>query len=264
MSPILVALVLAACYPAESGPTSPDELVHFFLAQAYEQDHPAILDGAASLQAWYEAGGFGPGDPASGLLSDLTPDELATLPELRWTPDPAPCAGVYVVTELSCTLDDAAAIALVEDQTEIFPDNYASYARTWDSDPACYLSGTCDAVDWTSVIEDSLVADLASMTYEVVVRLRRSRDEDGVPGAMLVRSILPEPATDDLDAGSFDQAYHIEVYAPYGAGTLHLYGMWSYAEFFGSDPDSEYWFDQYLDALWDAESQLEKVCVEGW
>ncbi len=233
------------------------------MAQVHEQEHERIVEGAANLEAWFEASGLAGGEPEGGSLSDLTQGEADALEELRWSPDPEPCAGVYVISELSCDLDTAAAISLEPDQLEVFEGNYKAYERSWDSDPECYVDGSCDAVDWTTVIEDNFVLAY-DMSYEMAVKLRRTRDDEGQPAAMLIRSVMPEEADETVDVGGFEQSYHIEAYLPHGSGTLHFYGMWSYGWIAGGDPDSSFWANQYRDGLLEFEAQLEDVCVNGW
>ena len=262
-APLLLALLVIGCKPPDPAPTELDDLVHFFLAQVDAQEHERIIEGADNLETWFEGSGLD-GAPAGGTLSDLVTAELESLEELRWEPDPTACAGVYVVSELSCGFDDVVAMNMVEDQREVFPDNYAAYSRTWLTSPECLVSGTCDAVDWVATIDDSLAGGLAPMTYELVMQLRRTRDEDDQPAVILIRSIMPEPAAEDLDIGGFEQSYHIEAYVPRGSGTLHVYGLWNLGWILGSDPEASFWPNQYLDGLLAFESTLETVCVQGW
>ncbi len=266
MRTALTATVLLAmgCKPPEPAPTELDELAHFFLAQVHEQEHERILEGAANLVTWFEEAGLQGAEPAGGTLTDLEQAEVDALEELRWSPDPELCAGVYVISELSCDLDTAADIGLEPNQLEVFTDSYKSYERTWDTDPDCYVDGTCDAVDWSSVIEDNFVGSYGAMTYEVVVKLRRSRDEDGQPQVVLVRSVMPEIADEDVGVGGFEQSYHIEAYIAQGGGTLHLYGLWNHGWLSGVDDDADVWPNQYLDGLLDFEETLEALCVDGW
>jgi len=261
--PVLVLLVVG-CKPPDPAPTELDDLVHFFLAQVDDQEHERILEGADNLEAWFDASGLAGGGPAGGTLSDLSQAEVDTLGELSWSPDPEPCAGVYAVSELSCDLDTAVAISLEPNQLEVFVDNYKAYDRTWDSEPECYVDGSCDGVDWTSLIEDNFVGSYGEMSYEMVVKLRRSRDEDGAPRAMLIRSVMPDVATEDVGIGGFEQSYHVEVYQQHDGGLLYLYGMWSHGWMSGVDDDADLWPNQYLEGLIEFEEQLEDVCVNGW
>jgi hypothetical protein len=263
-SPPTLLFLLAGCKMPEPAPTELDELVHFFFAQTDEQEHERIVEGAENLVAWYEANAVGEQPVTGGVISDLSQERIDALEELEWSPDPSLCAGVFVISQLSCDLDSAAAISLEPEQTEVFEGNYKSYERSWDSDPDCYVDGRCDGVDWTSLIEDNFVGGYGEMFYRMVVKMRRSRDEDGQPAALLIRSVMPEIAQEEVGFGGFEQSYHIEAYAPNRAGLVHLYGMWSYGWAFESDHDDKMWFDQYLAGLEDFEEQLEQLCVHGW
>ncbi len=262
--PLTLLILVFGCKMPDPAPTELDDLAHFFMAQTHEQDHDRIIEGADNLRAWFDANTGADEITTGGYLTDLTLEEVDALDEMEWSPDPALCAGVFVVSRLSCALDEAAAISLEPNQLEVFEGNYQAYDREFDTDPDCYPTGECDAVDWTSIIEDNFVAGIGEMFYEVKVKLRRSRDEAGDPGAMLVRSIMPAAAEEDVNSGGFEQSYHIEAYVPQGSGALHMYGMWSYGWFLESDPDDNIWFDQYLGGLEDFEKQLEDLCVNGW
>ncbi len=262
---VVLALTLAACRPPDPAPTELDELAHFFLTQAHVLEHERILEGAANLARWFDDQGLaGPG-AASGSLSDLSPEEVGAFDELTWQPDPAPAVGVFALSELDCSLGEAEAVNLHEDQLELFPDSYRSYARSYERDPSCYLDGACDAVDWVAQIEDGFVGGLGTMTYRVVAKLRRSRDEAGTPGAMLVRSVMPEPAAEEYDAGGYEQSYHVGVYIPRGEGrSLHLSALWSHGWVNGVDEEADLWANQYVGGLLDFEENMQTLCVEGW
>jgi len=263
-APILVVtLAQAGCRPPEPAPIELDDLAHFFLAQVDLQEHERIVEGAANLLAWYDASGLAGQGPSNGTLTDLAQEEVDVLTELNWHPDPEPCAGVFAVSEITCDLATVEAMNLEPEQTEVFEGNYESYVRTWESDPACFEAGTCDGLDWSSVIEDNFVFSY-EMTYTMYVRMRRTRDEDGAPAALLIRSVMTDPAQEDVDVGGFEQSYHIEAYVPRAGGLLHLYGMWSYGWISGSDPDSDFWSRQYSDGLLDFEDQLQGLCENGW
>ncbi len=261
-----VALTLStlACRPPDPAPTELDELAHFFLAQAHQQQHERIVEGAANLAAWYEASGLVEEGPSGGTLSDLSADEVLAIEEMTWEPDPEPAVGVYAVSATSCDLGLAGVINMVEDQMEVFPDNYAGYERDWDTDPGCWEDGGCDAVDWQAFIDDSFVMNMGSMSYRYVVKLRRSRDELGEPAILMVRSVMPEPAEEGLESAGFDQSYHVGVYVPFDGGTLHLSALWSYGWVNGMDPDADFWPGQYVGGLLDFEEELEVLCTEGW
>jgi hypothetical protein len=262
--PPIALLLVVGCKMPDPAPTELDELVHFFFSQTDDQEHERILEGADNLVAWYQSNAGSEDAVTGGVISDLSQAQIDALEELEWEPDPSLCAGVFVVSQLSCDLDSAAAISLEPNQTEVFEGNYQSYDRTWDSDPDCYVDGSCDGVDWTSIIEDNFVGNLGEMFYTMVVKMRRSRDEDGVPSALLIRSVMPDVAEEDVGFGGFEQSYHLEAYVPNGAGLIHLYGMWSYGWAFESEHDDKMWFDQYLAGLEDFEVQLEDLCVNGW
>lgn len=251
-------LLLAACARPEPAPTNLDALAHFFLAQGEIQDHDRIVEGGRNLVAWFQAAGLD-GTPSGGTLSDLTREEALAVSDLSWDADPEPCAGVYEVALSPCTMEQAAAVNLVEDQSLLFPDHYETYHRTWGNDPSCWEDG-CDAVDWVSDVVEEVSGGIATLTYRFVVRMRQSR-EDGDPSVLLLRTVLPEPAVVDTSAATFEQSYHAEVFVPYGEGTLHLYALWNAISLLGGDTDGSFWSNQYVEGLADYEAELVGACA---
>ncbi len=262
---LLLLLALAGCSPPDPAPTELDELAHFFLAQVHAQEHARILEGAANIALWFDEQGLsGPG-AASGTLSDLSTDEVLAFEELSWEPDPTPAVGVFAISELDCPLATAEAVNLHEDQLALFPDSYRAYSRSYDDDPGCYLDGDCDAVDWVADIEDGFVGGFGTMTYQVAAKMRRSRDEAGEPGAMLVRSVMPEPAAEEYSSGGYEQSYHVGVYIPRGdSRSIHLSALWSHGWVNGVDEDADMWANQYVGGLLDFEDAMQVLCTEGW
>ncbi len=262
--PLLVFLA-GGCKAPDPAPIELDELAHFFFAQVHEQEHERIVEGAANLAAWFDEQGLeGPG-ATSGSLTDLVTTEVTAMEEMAWAPDPEPAVGVFALSELPCSLEQAEAVNLHDEQLELFPGSYKDYSRSYDGDKDCYATEDCDSLDWTAQIEDGFMGSLGSMTYRLVIKMRRSRDAEGQPAAMLVRSVMPEVAEEDYNAGGFEQSYHVGVYAPRGDGkSLHLSAMWAYGWVNGVDPDADAWANQYVEGLLDFEDTMEELCTEGW
>lgn len=258
---LLAPLFMAACRGPDLAPEELDDLVHFFLAQAGVQDHEAIGQGADNLEAWFDSSVEVVGGQASGALTPLVQSEVQDFDELEWDPDPADADGVYVLTELDCAMDAAMEVMLEPAQAEMFPAVYEAYEREFDTDPDCFIPGSCDGVDWHCWVEDKFLT--STMTYECRAILRRSwHGDDGEQQAVLLRSMMPEPAVEDVEAGGMDQSYHIQAYIPRGeAKVLHLYAVWNNGWFANIGEDGDFWSNLYLDGLLEYDDRLLELCV---
>ncbi len=264
--PWLALLLLATgCRPPlPDAPTELDELIHFFHNGLDGDDAELVGAGAENLELWFESAGEVEDGWASGSVSALTADEVAILDEMTWEPDPTLALGVYILTVVDCSFDQMMEIYLEPDQLSLFPDNYDSYERFFDSEPDCFADETCDQVDWHSEVEDSIFT--MTMNYGLVTRMRRFAYEDGDGEAtqvVLGRNVMPTPAEDNVDAGGFEQSYHIEAYVPRGVGrTLHLYGLWNHGFLDGVSEEAPFWENQYKDGLVEWDERIQELCTE--
>lgn len=251
-SPLLALPLLAGCSAPAAAPSDLDDLVHFFLAQVPDSDDALVLEGMAHLEDRYlEQLDEAEEGYLSGSVSDLSLDEVVDLDLLLWEPDPLRATGAYILGELPCSVEEALEIYLEPDQLALFPDAYVGYERTWEGDPVCLGTGTCTHADWTSWIEDSLAGFATS--YHLLNQFRRVEAEDGAL-SFIGRAAMPEPAQESISAASFEQSYHLEVFAPRpGGGSLHLYANWNHGTLTGVSDDAPLWSSQYIDGLleWD-------------
>jgi hypothetical protein len=259
-----VSLVSSAgCRPApDEAPTELDELVHFFFLELDGGEADLLGEGADNVAAWYGDADDLDDGMSSGQVSDLDDEEITTLEEMAWEPDPSLAVGVYTLSEVPCTYDQMIEIFLEADQMVLFPDNYEDYERWLDSDDACFRDGSCDVVDYHSRNTDKLVG--FTMEYTMYTRMRRFHYID-VGGSdaefLLVRNYMPEPAEENINGGAYEQSYMIEAHMPRDGGQiLHLYALWNYGYLDGISDDLDFWPNQYLDGLMEHHEQLEVIC----
>ena len=257
-----VLLDLGCRAAPEEAPTEVDDLVHFFFNEMDLDEAELVGSGGQNLSDWYDTSDDVVDGWADGQLSDLTVAEIETLEELEWDPDPSMVVGVYVATELPCTMDQMMEITLEPDQLMYFPGNYDSYDREFDTDADCFIPGDCDQVDWHSDVQDTIA--MWSMDYRLITRLKRFRytdADDQDAEVILARNLMPAMADESISAAGFEQSYHIEAFYPVSAeATLHIYGLWNYSFIDGYPDDGDFWPNQYIDGLVEWDERFVELC----
>ena len=76
-------------------------------------------------------------DPVKGTLGNITQDELDIVG--LSTMDPSIPQGMFTESIVHCTLDQLQGFVLEPDQLSLYPEAYASYARTFDDPRPAYL-----------------------------------------------------------------------------------------------------------------------------
>ena len=268
---ILLGLLVAGCEsgnsePPPSAPPELDDLIHLFLQNIDGDDSTLVGDGAMNLAQWYETGDSVVDGLASGMVSEVTQEELDQLEDMTWEPDPSLVTGVYSLRAVDCSFEQMIDVFLEPDQKSLFPNTYTAYEREFDSDPDCFDDETCDQLDYHSTNTTELALEI-EMTYDMATRLKRFRyadDSAAETQVVLVRNVMPEPAVEDLEDAGYDQSYHIEAHLPWGSSqTLHLYGLWNYGYLDGIDDDVSFWADEYLNGLLVLDDDIEALCAQG-
>ena len=261
----LTLLAFGCRPPLPDAPTELDDLAHFFFDEMDNNDPSLVGAGAENLDRWFDTTDEVEDGWATGGVSDLSTAQVDSLEAMTWDPDPTLAVGVYIATVVDCSLARVVEITLEPDQLTLFPGNYDSYERTFDSDPDCFPDGGCDQVDWHSELEDSIVG--LAMSYGLVTRFRRFGYEDAEGEAtqvLLARNVMPAAAEENVTAGGFEQSYHIEVFVPRGAGqTLHLYALWNHGFLDGVSEEAPFWENQYKDGLVEWDERIQELCTEA-
>lgn len=256
---MLLWLVLA-CKSVDPAPSDLDELTHFFYLEFDSEDEARLLDGIDNLQAAWDregniAGGVTGVDEAHREAVGMSPKA-----------DFSAIYGVFEIVERSgCSADELGELYLYDDQESLFPGKYDDYGRSYDGNQGCFRKGDCDRAEYEVSIAQNIIGK--ALDYEMVIQLRRLRDEQGDTAAVFVRSYMPSPARvgGDTDGpNGFDQTYQIEVLVPQKASRhIHHYAAWNSGRLVGFGPEAEdFWSQRYLSAVEDWNDSLDLLCGE--
>jgi hypothetical protein len=196
--------------------------------------------------------------PLQVKIGDLTADDLALIGK---TADPAAPQGMLLVDDLDCTLDQVERLVVAKNQTELYPDLYDAYTRTYVTNVQDLLMGKSPTVVWHT----DYTASAVSRTYVAGLTGGARR----VPGAnplggdvILSRTILDNPAK--FIAGedaAFDQDYQIELYYAVEPRKIrHFYALWRQFRIGGLDAESDLYVNLVLGNLRDFDVRTGIIC----
>jgi hypothetical protein len=141
--------------------------------------------------------------------------------------DPATTRGIIVASVLPCSFGRARDILAAKNQLELYPDLFASYDRTYATDPRTALSERDGAAAWTSVY--TVDVPLYGGYRTTLFGNGRTVWGGGVSGAssdplFLSRGYTKFPATGGY---RLSQQYNVEVVFPRGATqVVHFFAVW--------------------------------------
>lgn len=269
--PRSLALVLALAAGAASGCASPepapadlDGLARFFFDQFEPADKdPTIVDielqdGFAKLHEVVKGDELT--EPRQGILAKLTQAELdaAGLPDR----DPSVPQGMFMANIIHCSLDDVERFLLEPDQLSLYPEGYAAYERRFDAGrpesfptwSATYTSG-----------ENPLVTNQFTATVRSGLRKVPATDDARFGRALVLRVVLPEPATfeQQSDDVEFSYDFQVETYHERAPGEIvHFYGMWRYMKLgiLGESYDGLF-VDQTIGGMIEWDQKTDALCA---
>lgn len=199
--------------------------------------------------------------PMQVKIGDLTKAETdLVLPNK----DPAPAQGMLIVTELECPLDKVEQYVIAKNQSELYPDLYDEYTRTYSSSSADFLSRAAPQLTWRTDYK----ATALGRTYLSNLTGGAWRLPDASPTGgpvLLSRTYLNEPANFiSGEPASFNQDYQIEVYWEVSPGrTRHLYGLWREFSLTTLTSESDLYISIVLGNLSDFDARTSKICKTG-
>jgi hypothetical protein len=259
---LLSMCLCAACAQPAPAPEDLDGLARFFFNRWTPPEDVAIsdselADGVVKLHAALEGK---IDEPLKGLLADLTQEELDGVG--LSDRDPKKPQGIYMADIVHCTLDQIEEILQNDDQLSLYPEAYASYARERDADPPPYHP------TWTTTYTSSENALITNQfTARVKTGLRKVPDlgaqQSPFGRALVLRVVLPEPATFESDGSEFTDDFQIETFHERAPGELvHFYGMWRYMRLgILGDSNDGLFIDQTLNGMVDWDKKTDALCA---
>ena len=196
--------------------------------------------------------------PLQVKIGDLTNEDLALIGK---TADPAAPQGMLLVDDLDCTLDQVERLVVAKNQTELYPDLYDAYTRTYVTNVQDLLMGKSPTVVWHT----DYTASAVSRTYVAGLTggARRVAGANPLGGdVILSRTILDKPATFIKgDDAAFDQDYQIELYYALAPRKVrHFYALWRQFRIGGLDAESDLYVNLVLGNLRDFDVRTGILC----
>ena len=201
--------------------------------KSYWQDYEKASDGDvaeatrtvdAIVQPLRTSGQF----PTTGRIGKLEQADLGEV-GMKDKGDASSAQGIMIATEIGCTLDQIERILIAKNQTELYPEVYTSYDRTYAASADDYLARKATTFSWSTHYS----ATVASSSYDVTVLsgVRRIPDlgKEKTPfgSVLLSRTYWPAPAHVVNEGKSWKQDYQMEAYYETEPGkVIHLYGVW--------------------------------------
>ncbi|MBL8610259.1 MAG: hypothetical protein JNL38_23180 [Myxococcales bacterium] len=225
---------------------------------SYDADEAAVKKLTADIEGIIARTGT---IPIQAKVADLQRDDLKLI-GFDKDRDPSLVAGMLIVTELDCTLDEAEKLAMASNQPELYPNTYDAYKRTYKSSAPDYLARKADRVAW----ETDLTATVTSKQYRSILSGGNRRFATAAPGGgpmFLSRTFLTTPAT-FLKGGedsAFKQDYQIELYYERPTKkTVHFYAVWREFNIGSLNSDSNFYQSLVLGNLVDFDKRTSKIC----
>lgn len=216
---LLIALALVACRPPEA-PTELDDLCAFLFAHHPDDDAAWMQAGMEQLGIWLDEqlAEAADGYEVTGLDEDMV-DVLDGVD--RSTEG---ILGVAVATESAFTITELQEAVLVVDATEISPENYIRFDRSWLTDLDCFLDRSCDRLDTEEDVESKLGALVTSemITMNQYLWVQTEQDEP----ALIQRSWLPDEPTLNVDWLVVHEQFYVNVFLPRPGGSYRLQSTW--------------------------------------
>jgi hypothetical protein len=180
------------------------------------------------------------------------------------TIDASLAAGILLVAQIDCKLDEIDKLVIATNQPELYPEVYDAYKRTYKSSYQDYLARRTESLSWET---DDTVSYL-SRQYRSILNGGSRYLAHGGPGGkpvILSRTWLTAPPV--LLKGSefeFKQDYQIEVYYELSNGkTRHFYGVWRELRMGTITAASPLYQTFFLGNLSDADKHAGVICKSG-
>lgn len=248
---VTLLALLTGC-KVEPAPEDIDGLTRWFWTEYETATDAELAEAIAHLHTALDGGAVG--DPRTGELSDLSPDDVAHV-TLDAGTDPTIARGFFMAYRFDCTLHALAPILAYQDQNALYQ-VYDAYARTYTSDAEAFADGSAATLSWEVSITTTLVG--TTYTEQVQGGVRDGGD------ALIARTWMPSPAVFEDSDWSFDQDYQIEAwYEPTPGELVHLYGIWRWMELGSIDMNSDGMLNTTLNNMQDWDDHTAELCASG-
>lgn len=227
LSFLLACFALVGCKRPPDAPAELDELVGYLYAHTPDDDPAPLQAGSVNLDVWLDAHieetleGY--------VVQNLSQEAVDALDDRER--DLEGLAGAAVGHESEHSVEALAEAMILDDQTEVFPNNYSVYERDFLDDADCFAKGDCD---WLEADVATTVSYAGLITVETKSRNQYRWIETEHGPAMIQRTWLQEPALVSLDMLEVDQQYYLCAFLPQeGGGSRSVLVTWVVARLTG-------------------------------
>ncbi len=222
-------VLLAGCKPPPEAPTELSELAGFLFEHFEDEDTRALEEGTYNLWTWLQPNlsatleGYTVDNLTASVIDSVIPDREHDLENLGG-------ASVAYVSENGVPV--LAKTLTMEEQEEVFSNNYAEHDRTFESDKSCFMPKDCDFLDTDN-------RTLATMPLGIEVRTHSRAQYRWVEfiddrWAMLHRAWLVEkPEVNQENVIDIHDQLYLGAVMPWDDGSLRLGTTWIAADILG-------------------------------
>jgi hypothetical protein len=180
--------------------------------------------------------------------------------DIAWTGrtnvDPALAPGMWVVTDLGCTLDQALHLHTSPNQAALHPGTYTFFQRTFGQSRDAFLTHAIDRLDWVTQEATPYFAETLKANARWVAQTPHGP-------ALLIRTYMTEPAVPD-GGDAMPQFWKMEVFYSRAPGrVVHMSSLWAQMSVSGlTTADSTLQLLQMNTSV-DLDKELEAACKSG-
>ncbi|TNE86507.1 MAG: hypothetical protein EP330_22475 [Deltaproteobacteria bacterium] len=262
--PVLL-LTAGACRKVEPAPEDLDGLVHFVWQQLDEGEDAALTDAINNLHIAIDGDtiGFpnGDGDILEGVVTDLTPEEVASFGR---DVDPSTATGVLLADRITCTMPRLEEVISYENQDELYTGVYDAYTRTMLSSREDFLANTNDRLGWDLTYETSVLGSGYTVNSQTLMRRITEVETPDGPATILRAHMRDSAVFENPDTNNFlEQDYHLEIYWPFEGDVLHVYALWKDTQMLGFEDEGEQTQRITLNNLIDWDEGTGTICQDA-
>jgi hypothetical protein len=216
---LVLGPLVTACKAPPEAPAALEELAGYLFAHAADDDPEALIVGVDNLDAWLRKN---EAEAAEGYtISRLPKAAVGALDQRERSVDGL--VGAAVSQVLAPAPKRVTRALVIDDPTEVYPDTYSRYDRSYDGEPRCFVQGDCESLSLKADTESSYPLGL-TVGADFVAQYRWIEAEAGL--TMVQRTWLRRPAEVSVDWMSVPAQYFLSVNIPDGSGTRRLQATW--------------------------------------